>query len=181
MESLTSVPSGDIKTHARLLRAALLKTTGIAVNQTIESLEQFERWYDTDAMMLTLYVRSCVSSQLNHLDDPKTIQAAYRFLFAVDDEIGTERVISVRALSSGARHGTHVLYDISSGSIPQVEDTGPIVVIQGTSTNDAIDVRDAVARLRAQHPNRRFVAFLGGQSEIDALAKHNAKFAVTCS
>ena len=52
------------------------------------------------------------------------------------------------------------------------------MVLTGASPAAVIEVRDHVARLRAQHPGRQIVSFLGGVSEMGALGALNKKFHV---
>ena len=178
MESLTSATCGeDLKGLARALRSALLKGE-LKSDQAVQALEQFERWAVERDVLLLLYVRSCVSALLSAIHEAKVMQAAYRFIFALDDELGADRVVSLRALVSGVKHGTHRLYTISNGELPTLDADGPICVVMGRTTDDAIEVRDAVTRLRVHYPDRRIVSYLGGQTEIDALGSKNQKYFV---
>ena len=178
MESLTSpVASMDLASYARQLHAGLLRVEACPqVDRGVDVLNHFYRYPDSPSLQLLLYVREIASALLGVVKDPKTVQACYRFLFAIDDELGVDRVVSLRALSTGIRRGTHVLVDVHAQGPPRLLETGPIVALTGSSPVDVIEVRDQVARLRMMCPGRQIVSFLGGISEITALAAHHSKF-----
>jgi hypothetical protein len=177
MDSLTNHVATDLAGYARLLHAGILRVeSSPRVDRAVDALNHFYRHPDNPSLPLMLYVREVASALLGVVKEQKTVQACYRFLFAIDDELGVDRVVSLRALATGIRRGTHVLVDVHGDSPPQLRETGPIVVLTGNSPLDVIEVRDHVARLRMQYVGRQIVSFLGGMSEIAALAVHNSKF-----
>ena len=167
-------------------RALLLTSTRaspagalVELQTTASALAHYSRFQTADVALL-LHLRACASKLLADLaGDTKAFQCGYRFLFAVDDELGSDRVVSLRALSSGIRHGSHTVIALTpSEPLPKLDETGPIVAVCGPTPDHMTEVRDAVARLRAQHPSRQIVSYLGGQSEIGVLGAQVPKFAV---
>lgn len=175
----------------RLIRASMLKqASSYDVDRSVSILSHIEtfRTDKTASKSLLLYLRECMSAVLSAPLDAKSTQLVYRYVFMIDDMLTAAGAISLRALSSGVKKGSHVLINATSYADSDalltdaravIDAKEPsVIVVHGASPDDIVEVHVAAALLRKNCEDVQTVSYLGGTSEMATLASIDKRFAV---